>query len=71
MTYEQLTAEQALEIASLKEKLEGLENDRHAVRNVLFCIGGPLNDNRLGFNAAQLKPFWQISQLTEMLEAQS
>jgi len=69
MTYEQLTAEQALEIANLKERLDCLEQDRQRVRDILFCIGGPLNDNRLGFTAAQLQPFWKISQLTEPLEA--
>lgn len=71
MTYEQLTAEQALEIANLKEKLYLLEQDRQRVRDLLFCIGGPLNDNLLGFTTAQLKPFWQISQLTEPLEIES
>jgi len=68
MNYEQLTAEQALQIANLKEKVDILEQDRQRVRNVLFCIGGPLNDNRLGFTSAQLQPFWQISELTAPLE---
>lgn len=65
MDYEKLTAQQALRIADLESKVVALEEDRLAINKRLYCIGGPLNDNKLGYTIEQLKTFLYISQFCE------
>lgn len=63
MTEAELIAKQKIEIEELK-----LSNDaaRAALGNIesyLIGIGGPLNDNKHGYNKDQLFIFWRIEEL--------
>jgi hypothetical protein len=60
-----LIAQQARKIAELKETVTRLKEAIDSVRNNLYCIGGPLNDNKLGYTKEQLAPFFRIANLTE------
>lgn len=57
-------------IARLARKVEILERDRKQMRRdirqarqIMINIGGPLNDNVLGYRPDQLKPFHDIDML--------
>lgn len=65
MTYEELTAQQALEIANLKAELEICKACMREITMILCCIGGPLNDNVLGYSKEQLGPLHRINNLAE------
>lgn len=60
---EKLIAKQALEIDSLKTKLENAEDKIKNVINIITCIGAPLNDNYHQYNKNQLKIFFEIHQI--------
>ena len=55
-----LIADQAKQIFYLKNKVEDYEHALQAIRSVTVCIGGPLNDNVLGYSKEQLGPFSRI-----------
>ena len=55
-----LIADQAKQIYFLKNKVEDYEQALKAIKNVTVCIGGPLNDNVLGYSKEQLGPFSRI-----------
>jgi hypothetical protein len=38
------------------------------MHNILFCIGGPLNDNKLNYSKEQLKTFWMIANIIKNYE---
>jgi len=61
----QLIAQQALAIANLQEQVAELEKAQSQAALMFVCIGGPLNDNVLGFNAEQRKYLHRIHQLLE------
>jgi hypothetical protein len=63
MNYEQLTAQQALKIATLEAELQARKEAMGEIHLRLVCVGGPLNDNRLGFNGPQLNLLQQINNL--------
>lgn len=65
MTKDELIAKQQLEIEELKNRLEWANDDKGRIRNILTCIGGPLNDNLLGYSAEQRKPLHEILNLAE------
>jgi hypothetical protein len=58
---DKLIAKQQLEIEHLKLRLKFAEEGRKKVHNILFCIGGPLNDNIKGYSKDQLGPFGDIA----------
>ena len=62
-----LIASQAKQIYIL-EKLcnQYLENVRK-VNKMLYCIGGPLNDNKLKYTKEQLQIFFLIQETLEMV----
>ena len=63
MTDKQLIAQQAKEIAGLKETVYNYKNNCKQALGYLICIGGPLNDNRDGYNKKQLLPLFKIQEL--------
>lgn len=71
MTLEQLVAKQQLEIEKLKSVLEMYEKDREYIRCVLVGIGGPLNDNKLGYTSEQRAELRNIYSLVEFDERES
>ena len=70
MTEPELIAQQAMEIAVLKEAVADLNERMGNIRSHIYCIGGPLNDNVRGYSKAQLKPFWDIAELAYKWEAE-
>jgi len=63
MDKDTLIAQQALELAELKERLYALEDRMSSIRMQCTGIGGPLNDNKLAYSPKQLGPFNRIHQL--------
>jgi len=63
MTYEQLAAIQALEIATIKDELKKCKTAFFNIHHWLFNIGQPLNDNKLGYTAPQMKNFSEIADI--------
>jgi len=53
MTKDQLITKQQLEIEVLKKRLGWARSDKSDIVKALVCIGGPLNDNVLGFSIKQ------------------
>jgi hypothetical protein len=60
-----LIAKQQLEIENLKERVSEMNSVLCDIRLSLVCIGGPLNDNILGYNAAQRRPLHKIKEMIE------
>lgn len=57
-------AAQAQEMVSLRAEVEELRNRQKEIHNLLYCIGGPLNDNVLGYTKQQLRVLFRIAELT-------
>ena len=67
MTKDELITKQQLEIEHFKNELvEKIEMIRQ-VGSILYCIGGPLNDNKGGFTREQLHTFWRIKEALDLL----
>lgn len=61
MTDADLIAMQAKKIAEQGNRIVELETAKAAVLGRLYCIGGPLNDNVMGYTAEQKRPFFAIA----------
>jgi hypothetical protein len=61
MNHKELIADQQLEIANLKEKIDQYVESFNEIYKDLYCIGAPLNDNKLKFTADQLLVFRRIA----------
>jgi hypothetical protein len=60
MTDTELIAKQAKQIEELKVAVATMRHAIATVRGRIYCIGGPLNDNKLGFSHEQKKLFHSI-----------
>ena len=65
MNKNKLIAQQALKIAELEEYMKHYEEMTMEIHKIIFCIGGPLNDNILGYTHKQMVPFSQIADLVD------
>lgn len=63
---DKVVARQAREIYDLTDRLTDYEKSATKIRNILYCIGGPLNDNKQGYTRQQLKPFLDIANLVDV-----
>ncbi len=63
MTKTELIVKQALKLEKLKAELAEYKFAEKEINALMVCIGGPLNDNKLGYTAEQLKPFQAIARL--------
>jgi hypothetical protein len=63
--HERLIAQQALLIDRLRQEIADCKSDMAEISMILCCIGGPLNDNVLGYSADQRKPLHRINNLAE------
>jgi hypothetical protein len=61
MTDEQLIAQQAKRIAELEEELALRNEAEREIHMEIYGIGGPLNDNKLGYTKDQMVPFARIA----------
>lgn len=62
MTKDELIAKQQIEIESLKKTVSLFREDIDTVHNIIFCVGGPLNDNKLMYTKEQMMDFWRIKE---------
>ena len=60
MTTEELIARQAKQIEELRDENAELKERARKARLHIYCIGGPLNDNKLGYTKDQLVTFQEI-----------
>lgn len=61
MTEEQLIARQSKQIEELRDVVVDLKERITTARRLIFCIGGPLNDNLLGYSKEQRTTFRMIA----------
>lgn len=61
LIYEQLCAQQALQIANLTARVKAMNEAMRKIHMVIYCVGGPLNDNKLGYSRQQMEPFSRIA----------
>jgi hypothetical protein len=61
MTKDELIARQQLDIESMKEQIKAYKDSEDNIYNIIYCIGGPLNDNKLGYTKEQMQDFAAIS----------
>lgn len=58
-------ARQAMRLDALEiENARLRENIKNAISHIV-CIGGPLNDNKLGYSKQQMVTFWRIKEELE------
>lgn len=60
MSDSELIARQAKQIEELKDENTDLKNRIKNARMHIYCIGGPLNDNKLVYSNDQLATFSEI-----------
>ena len=61
----ELIAKQQLQIEDLKLMLGHARTNMREIHSSIICVGGPLNDNCLGYTRPQLKLFWDFKELAE------
>ena len=66
MTKEELITKQQLQIEYLKQELKDHKMAFKNIRGIIYCIGGPLNDNKLRFSSKQLMIFSKIIEETNL-----
>ena len=52
---------QAMKIANLENVITSMEEDRKAIRMIIYGVGGPLNDNVCGYTKDQIVTFARIA----------
>lgn len=50
-----------VEREDLRDELNRMKEGMESIRGILYCIGGPLNDNVRQYTREQLEPFFQIA----------
>ena len=65
MTDVELIARLAKRIVELELSNQDLEKRMADIQLHIICVGGPLNDNKLGYSRTQLVTFAKIMDLTE------
>ena len=65
MTTEELITKQQLQIEEMKEQIQNFKKAKGMVLSHIYCIGGPLNDNRLGYSKPQMVTFARIAEELE------
>jgi hypothetical protein len=66
VTKDELIAAQAMEIAELRETVKDRDERLRQIHLTCVCIGGPLNDNVLGYTREQLRTFHDIDALASI-----
>lgn len=57
----ELIARQAKQLVETQDELDELKERVRRARSHIYCIGGPMNDNKLGYTKAQLMTFSRIA----------
>lgn len=66
MTDDEVIAYLARELAKSQERCARYLEDIEEAHGMFICIGGPLNDNKLGFNKEQIKYLQKICNALEV-----
>ena len=61
MTNAELITRQAKRIEEMRDELADLKDRMRRARLHIYCVGGPLNDNKLMFTNAQMVTFQLIA----------
>lgn len=61
MTEAELIARQAKQLEELRDKVKDMEERSRRARSHIYCIGGPLNDNKLAYTKPQMVTFARIA----------
>lgn len=61
MTQDELIARQSLQLEELRDEVAGLKERARKALSHIYCIGGPLNDNKLGYSKPQMVTFLKIT----------
>lgn len=61
MTEAELIARQAKQLDELRDEVADLKERARRARMHIYCIGGPLNDNKLGYSKPQMVTFARIA----------
>lgn len=61
VTETQLIARQAKQIEELRDEVADLKDRAKKALSHIYCIGGPLNDNKLKYTGEQLRTFANIA----------
>lgn len=62
MTEAELIARQARKIEELRDEVADLKARVRKACMHIYCIGGPLNDNKLGYSKPQMVTFARIAE---------
>lgn len=62
MTEAELIARQAKQIEELRDEVADLKERARRALSHIYCVGGPLNDNNLGYSSHQMVTFDRISE---------
>lgn len=62
MTEDELIARQSKQIEELRDELADLKERAGRAKMHIYCIGGPLNDNKLGYSKPQMVTFFRIAE---------
>lgn len=65
LTERETIARQAMRLEALEIENERLRRNIKNAINHIVCIGGPLNDNKLGYSKQQMVTFWRIKEELE------
>lgn len=57
----ELIARQAKQLVETQDALDDLRERVRRARLHIYCIGGPLNDNKLGYSKPQMVTFFRIA----------
>lgn len=61
MTESELIARQARQLEELRDEVADLKERARRARRHIYCVGGPLNDNKLEYSKAQMATFARIA----------
>ena len=62
MTETELIARQAMQLEELRDEVAELRERISTARSHIYCIGGPLNDNKLAYSRPQMVTFFRIAE---------
>jgi len=58
---DELIVRQAKQIEELRDDVDELRERVRRAKSIIYCIGGPLNDNKLGYTKQQMVTFVRLA----------
>ena len=66
MNADEIILIQAKRIVALEQRVAELDRANLDARSHMYCIGGPLNDNKWGYTRDQLTPFFRMAECLDV-----